>query len=307
MGNLLNKIINNNALFISVILCLFVILVVLVILIFKSNKNNKKINIYEEDLEDEDIKKVKNVKKEDIIESPDIFEEEKKEIVKEEKKEVVKKEITDREIEERYDKEKEKEIEEIKEENSNSHIAQLISKMEEDSKLKPEDVVAKFEKEQEEQSIISYKELVNAVKNRQEDNYEDELESKPLSTVSNIMEEMSNQKEEEIEEEPIIADEKVTFDDEEFDEYEEKKFKKTDVISPVYGIVEKAEDEGYYVNLNQQDEEVLESTTALDEVYKQMADDLVKSNEKLGETTSIDELTRNEEFLQSLKDFRNKL
>lgn len=307
MGNLLNKIINNNALFISVILCLFVILVVLVILIFKSNKNNKKINIYEEDLEDEDIKKVKNVKKEDIIESPDIFEEEKKEIVKEEKKEVVKKEITDREIEERYDKEKEKEIEEIKEENSNSHIAQLISKMEEDSKLKPEDVVAKFEKEQEEQSIISYKELVNAVKNRQEDNYEDELESKPLSTVSNIMEEMSNQKEEEIEEEPIIADEKVTFDDEEFDGYEEKKFKKTDVISPVYGIVEKAEDEGYYVNLNQQDEEVLESTTALDEVYKQMADDLVKSNEKLGETTSIDELTRNEEFLQSLKDFRNKL
>ena len=307
MGNLLNKIINNNALFISVILCLFVILVVLVILIFKSNKNNKKINIYEEDLEDEDIKKVKNVKKEDIIESPDIFEEEEKEIVKEEKKEVVKKEITDREIEERYDKEKEKEIEEIKEENSNSHIAQLISKMEEDSKLKPEDVVAKFEKEQEEQSIISYKELVNAVKNRQEDNYEDELESKPLSTVSNIMEEMSNQKQEEIEEEPIIADEKVTFDDEEFDEYEEKKFKKTDVISPVYGIVEKAEDEGYYVNLNQQDEEVLESTTALDEVYKQMADDLVKSNEKLGETTSIDELTRNEEFLQSLKDFRNKL
>lgn len=307
MGNLLNKIINNNALFISVILCLFVILVVLVILIFKSNKNNKKINIYEEDLEDEDIKKVKNVKKEDIIESPDIFEEEKKEIVKEEKKEVVKKEITDREIEERYDKEKEKEIEEIKEENSNSHIAQLISKMEEDSKLKPEDVVAKFEKEQEEQSIISYKELVNAVKNRQEDNYEDELEFKPLSTVSNIMEEMSNQKEEEIEEEPIIADEKVTFDDEEFDGYEEKKFKKTDVISPVYGIVEKAEDEGYYVNLNQQDEEVLESTTALDEVYKQMADDLVKSNEKLGETTSIDELTRNEEFLQSLKDFRNKL
>lgn len=307
MGNLLNKIINNNALFISVILCLFVILVVLVILIFKSNKNNKKINIYEEDLEDEDIKKVKNVKKEDIIESPDIFEEEKKEIVKKEKKEVVKKEITDREIEERYDKEKEKEIEEIKEENSNSHIAQLISKMEEDSKLKPEDVVAKFEKEQEEQSIISYKELVNAVKNRQEDNYEDELESKPLSTVSNIMEEMSNQKQEEIEEKPIIADEKVTFDDEEFDEYEEKKFKKTDVISPVYGIVEKAEDEGYYVNLNQQDEEVLESTTALDEVYKQMADDLVKSNEKLGETTSIDELTRNEEFLQSLKDFRNKL
>lgn len=52
--------------------------------------------------------------------------------------------------------------------------------MEADSKLKPEDIVANFEEEQEAQSIISYKELVDAVKNRKEDIYEDELESKPL-------------------------------------------------------------------------------------------------------------------------------
>ena len=38
--------------------------------------------------------------------------------------------------------------------------------------------------------IISYKELVNAVKNRTEDVYEDELESQPLATVSDLMEEL---------------------------------------------------------------------------------------------------------------------
>ena len=38
-----------------------------------------------------------------------------------------------------------------------------------------------------------------------------------------------------------------------------------------------------------------------------MAEDLIKNNEELGETASLEELTRNEEFLQSLKDFRKKL
>ena len=47
--------------------------------------------------------------------------------------------------------------------------------------------------------------------------------------------------------------------------------------------------------------------TALDEIYKHMAEDLIKNNEELGETASLEELTRNEEFLQSLKDFRKKL
>ena len=71
MGNLLNKIIENNALFIGVIIALSIILILLIVLIIKSAKSNKKINIYEEDLEDEELKTVKNVKKEGIIETPD--------------------------------------------------------------------------------------------------------------------------------------------------------------------------------------------------------------------------------------------
>lgn len=342
MGNILNKIVNNNALFVGVIILLCIILIALIILIIRSARESKKINIYEEELEDEDIKKVKNVKKEDIIETPDTNEDTKEEIIREdtEKEEEISKEETEeeieKEIEQRYDEEKEKEIEEIREDNPNSEIEQLLSKMEADSKLKPEDIVANFEEEQEAQSIISYKELVDAVKNRQEDVYEDELESKPLATVSDFMKQKEAQ---ELENSAILSikdisenfevDEIKSQEDSEEKENTVSKFKKTDVISPVFGIVGEQHDSKKKgtidetidltdVNLtdidfrtnNETKEELREedaAITALDEIYKHMAEDLIKNNEELGETASLEELTRNEEFLQSLKDFRKKL
>ena len=341
MGNLLNKIIDNNALFIGVIVALSIVLILLVVLIVKSAKSNKKINIYEEDLEDEDLKKVKNVKKEDIIETPDdlddeleldeddLFNFDEEEYDDSEYEEI---EEDDDELERRYYEEQEKEIEEIKEQNNSSEIEKLITKMEEDSKLKPEDVVEKFEKEQEAQSIISYKELVNAVKNRSEDIYEDELESQPLATVSDLMEELENSNiyddEEEIDlfkKEEVVPEVKET----------KTKFRKTEIISPIFGRVEVEEPETY---IEEEPEEVVkedivsdektidlsdvdltdyrftgkgepverESVTALDEIYKHMADDMVK-DEKAPNKEAVEKLSRNEEFLQSLKDFRNKL
>ena len=188
--------------------------------------------------------------------------------------------------------------------------------MEEDSKLKPEDVVAKFEKEQEAQSIISYKELVNAVKNRQEEEYEDELEGKPLSTVSTIMEVMNNQDEEEEEvveevkpKEEIKLKEKVKVEEKIPEITDDKRFKKTDVISPVFGIVKDKDTEEISNDEKINKEENLDndSLTALDEIYKQMADDLFSPDDKTSDTTSLDTLTKNEEFLQSLKDFRKNL
>lgn len=330
MGNILNKIVSNNTLFIGVIVALCLVVVILVLLIVRAVRENKKINIYEEELEDEEIKKVKNVKKEDIIDSPE--EEEKvieKEIELEEPIEI-EEEITEEEITERYEEEKQKEIEEVKEENSNSEIEELLSRMEEDSKMRPEDVVANFEKEQEAQSIISYKELVDAVKNRQEEIYEDELESKPLATVSDCM-----KKREEMNE-SIDVEELINTEEEPI-ELEATKFKKTDFISPVFGRVEETEkiiknakkenikkfDVNDYVSSGETidlsdmylkdsdfknkdiDSEV--AITALDEIYNHMASDLMKSNEELGETASLEELTKNEEFLQSLKDFRKNL
>ncbi len=338
MGNILNRIIENNILFTGVIIVLCVILVILILLIIKTFRNNKKINIYEEELEDEDIKKVKNVKKEDIIETPNKIKEEVKKV--EEKVEQVEEDENTRllleeeldEIEEKYAKEKEQEFEEVKEENHSSEIAELLSRMEEDSKLKPEDVVANFEKEQEAQSIISYKELVNAVKNRQEDYYEDELESLPLATVSDYMKQRKEQENNEIE------NEQFDIETEEIEELTPKEentssFRNTDVISPVFGIVSsnnetrnttktKKEDSSIdktidlrdidlsdsdFINVNKEQKTNSDSLKELDAIYKQMAKDLFENNEELKQTTSLDELTRNEEFLQSLKDFRKKL
>ena len=342
MVNLLNKIIENNVIFGCVIGALCLVLIILVILIIRSIKENHKINVYEEELEDEDIKKVKNVKKEDIIEEPEFIddEEDEDEIVNERKKEEPKKEkielIDDDELEERYSREKEKEINEVKEENHNEQLQKILEKMEQDSKLSPEDVVANFEKEQEAQSIISYTELVNAVKNRNDDYYDDELEEEPLTTVTEFLKQKDEQEPidfsdfttvintiHEKKEEPIYREEKDNYLD------EMAKFKKTEVISPIYGRVAQSSKEVDYAKTidlrdldlsdndfskdnnyskeqidDRQDDSAL---SALDDVYLKMADKIINKKEEKGETTSLDALARNEEFLQSLKDFRKNL
>ncbi len=326
MGKFINKIVENNILFASVLIVLAIILIVLIVLIVKSIRDNKKINVYEEDLEDEDFKKVKNVKKEDIIETPDIEEEDvysdKHELKKYNYRKIEKNFDSD-ELEQRYYEEKQKEIESAKKAETDSELEKIISKMEEESKLKPEEVVANFEKEQEAQSIISYKELVKAVKNKDE-NYEDELESRPLDTVSNLMDDLEkNQYEED------------NYQNEYSDEFSDRKFRNTDVISPVFGIVESSKKSNYdtpkRVELKKEDDiqktidlssadlsdldfmlkdnketsNNNESLTALDEIYKQMAGDLKVDDES--ENTDSKQLNQNEEFLKSLKEFRNKL
>ena len=355
MSKIFNQIISNNALFAGVIIILCLFLIVLVILIIRSVRESKKINIYEEDLEDEQIKKVKNVKKEDIIETPATDEDDAIEVDLEEYEEELAKTAeleltTDQEIKERYEEEKEKEIEEIKEENDNEEISHLINKLEETTNLTPEEVVANFEEEQEAQSIISYKELVDAVKNRAEIEYEDELEKKPLTTVSDyvkeektetttesIIEEMNKKiemtiddsdieellptEEEEIKlEEKVPKEEKLPVIEEKPVEEEEKSFKKTEVISPIYGVVEDKDTNSYAnvpkfeepVNMDELDlgfevdDEEDSAISVLDDIYNQMTDDYKKQN-NTDDTAVLDSLVNNQEFLQSLKDFRNKL
>ena len=353
MSKIFNSIISNNALFAGVIIILCLLLIILIILIIRSVRNGKKINIYEEDLEDEQIKKVKKVKKEDIIDTPEKIEDDAIEVDYDEYEEDLAKTaelelMTDAEIKERYDEEKEKEIDEIKEENDSEGINDLIDKLEETSNLTPEEVVANFEEEQEAQSIISYKELVDAVKNRSEVEYEDELEKKPLATVSDyvkedegetstesIIEEMNKKIEmtiddsdiEELlptEEEEIKLEEKVPK--EELPIMEEKpkskkEFKKTDVISPVYGVVEDKEVTGYAnvpkfeepvdmedlsLGFEVDDDDEDSAISVLDDIYNHMTDDYKKQNQT-DDTAVLDSLVNNQEFLQSLKDFRNKL
>ena len=58
----------------------------------------------------------------------------------------------------------EAELEKIEEAPQSSELEDILKKMQEDIDLKPEDVVKKFEEEQEEKAIISYQELVDNVK-----------------------------------------------------------------------------------------------------------------------------------------------
>lgn len=310
MRDIINKIIDNNALFAGIIIFLCAVLITLIILIIRSMRDGKKINIYEEELEDEDIKKVKHIKKEDIIETPDDYEdiyddvEEEDELPSLEELETV----TEEEIEERYDAESEKEAEEILEDNPSTEIEKLVKELEQTSKLSPEDIVEQFEREQEAQSIISYQELVAAVRDRKDEYYEDELESRPLTTVSDFIREkqsveesLKEDKEEDKRPLRTEVDDRVVKNE----EVEEKRFHQTEVISPIYGRIDthepskvKEEPPSY------EDETSFDEETSLDDIYSKMAEDLDKS---LEQTSALEDLTKNEEFLQTLKDFRKKL
>ncbi len=317
MKNLLDSIVSNNIIFACLIIFLSAVLITLIILIIRSVRGDKKINIYEEDLEDEDIKTVKNVKKEDIIESP-VNDEVLVNDLKEDKvipAEQDLEEIDDEEIKERYEQEDKKEVAEILDSPEGTKFEELIKEMESSAKIKPEDVVANFEKEQEAQSIISYKELVDAVKNRQETYYEDELESKPLTTVSNFLEQKNENSDDKfVETSDTVPSEQLSFKTA-VEDTAESKFKRTDIISPVFGRMNN-DNEPVKVNNSsntntldidgkQADLETDDVTAmdALEEIYKHMASDLKKNND----ISTQDELTKNEQFLQSLKDFRKKL
>lgn len=319
MKEVIDEIIMNDTLFSLIILFLCLILIAIIVMIIRSMKTTK-INIYEEDLEDEDIKKVKHVKKEDIIESPTSIKEEVKEEIKEEEPETEEEEIVENdiplELEEKYKEEQEEEIRELKDESNTTEIEKLLEQMEEDSKLKPEEVVANFEMEQEAQSIISYQELVNAVKNRKDEYYEDELESKPLSKVSDFIKENDNTFDEDDAKKMIDSISNNTTKDL-TKELDDTKFRKTEIISPIYGRIEDTSQVDYPKISKIKEEDLLKDETldvsqeaalsALNDIYNHMAEELKKSNPELKNEESLKRYTNNEEFLQSLKDFRKNL
>ena len=319
MKEVIDEIIMNDTLLSLIILFLCLILIAIIVMIIRSMKTTK-INIYEEDLEDEDIKKVKNVKKEDIIESPNTVKEEKvkkeEKIVEEKVEEQKLEEDIPSELEEKYKEEQEEELKELKEENNTTEIEKLIEQMEEDSKLKPEEVVANFEMEQEAQSIISYQELVNAVKNRKDEYYEDELESKPLSKVSDFIKENDNTFDEDDAKKMIDSISNNSTKDL-TNELDDTKFRKTEIISPIFGRIEDTNEVDYPKISKVKEEELLKDETldmsqeaalsALNDIYNHMAEELKKSNPEFKNEESLKRYTNNEEFLQSLKDFRKNL
>ncbi len=166
----------------------------------------------------------------------------------------------------------------------------LLQKMQEDINVKPEDVVKNFEQEQEDNAIISYQELVDNVKSGKIEIVDDDKgdvnfvegllpEDEPIMAIEELPED-----------EPKVTPQMVkdAIESIENDKVveETKKFKKSDVISPVFGRMDESEIE--YPTIKKTD-------VTLD----------LFNTKDYNELT--DEIKRQEEFLNALKEFRKNL
>lgn len=185
-------------------------------------------------------------------------------------------------------KETKEQVEEI--DDKTKELEEVLEKMQKDLEAKPVDVVASFEREQEEKAIISYTELVKTLKKGPTVE-----EEKTLDVLVDEIKEVAASNETK----------------------EEKKFKNTDFISPVYG---KMDEHLEYPKVNSF-EPIGEMTACLEEFDKKMKDynldDYIEefnSNadiNTLEQTLDIEpisaEIKKNEDFLKALKEFRENL
>ena len=182
----------------------------------------------------------------------------------------------------------EDELNKIEETSQSNELEEILKKMQEDIDLKPEDVVRKFEEEQEEKAIISYQELVDNVKLGKIEVIDDE--ESDINFVENLdleedQEPVLSTVEENSSVTPEMLKEVIQNITESSVKEEPKKFKNSEFISPVYGVMD--------TNLNYPT--VKKSETVLD----------IMNTKDYNELT--EEIKRQEEFLNALKEFRNNL
>ncbi len=183
----------------------------------------------------------------------------------------------------------EEKLNEKSETKMSTELEDILQKMQQDAEVKPEDVVKNFEQEQEDNAIISYQELVDNVKQGKIEIVDDE------DTGVNFVEGLVN------DDEPIMALEETNDENRVTPEMvkeaiesisndkvveEPKKFKKSDFISPVFGIM---------------DDKEIEYPT-IKKANRTM--DILNTNEY---NDLSDEIKRQEEFLNALKEFRKNL
>ena len=174
-------------------------------------------------------------------------------------------------------------------------LEQILEKMQQDINAEPEEIVKKFEEEQEQKAIISYQELLDSVNNNKIDVVEDE--EGETDFVAALEAQMSDIQPETIET-PIFDTRLESIDDyankshldiiDELDIDEKpKKFKNSEVLSPVFG----RDIPNYeYKTINS-----FANTNNKVEV-EQVAGDSIDN-----------EIKKNEDFLKALIEFRNNL
>ena len=183
----------------------------------------------------------------------------------------------------------EAELEKIEEAPQSSELEDILKKMQEDIDLKPEDVVKKFEEEQEEKAIISYQELVDNVKSGRIEVIDDE--ESDVNFVECLEVDLTEEpiietiEDEESSVTPEMLKEAIQSISESSVKEEPKKFKNSEFISPIYGVMEN----------NLEYPTVKKSETVLD----------IMNTKDYNELT--EEIKKQEEFLNTLKAFRNNL
>lgn len=209
--------------------------------------------------------------------------------------------------------------ESIQKQNENSSkkadISSMLSEMKRDLEEKnSEDIVADFEAEQEEKSIISYQELVNSLKEKNKVQLTKNTENIPVIEIdekSDVpvidVDDKNDIPVIEIEEENVESLKEMIKDKENFngENVVKKKFKTTEFISPIYG---KMEDTSEYpvIKANKHEMKIddnIDSRISRESKYH--------SNVSLEESLDLeplsDEIKKNDEFLNALKDFRKNL
>lgn len=158
----------------------------------------------------------------------------------------------------------------------------VLEKMQEEVS-KPKNEIMSFEEEQEEKAIISYQELLNAVKKNvsevtQPRHSEDSVVSK--NEVESILEDNVL--------EPIVLQENIPVKEQVKEETRTSKFQNSEFISPIYGRVNNEVEYPKIKSFDDSDkEEDLEKTIVMPKL-----------------DSNIDS---NDEFLRILKEFRNNL
>ena len=182
----------------------------------------------------------------------------------------------------------EEELEKVEDSKMSNELEDILKKMQADMDVTPEDVVRKFEEEQEEKAIISYQELVDNVKagkiqviddEQSEINFVEELNVvDDLEPVITIEQEKSDVT-------PEMVKEAIETISKDSIKEEPKKFKQSEFISPVFGVM----------NSKVEYPKVKKTENILD----------LMNTKDYNELT--EEIKRQEDFLNALKEFRNNL
>lgn len=172
-------------------------------------------------------------------------------------------------------------------------LENLLVKMQEDLEAKPDDVITHFENDQEEKSIISYQELVNTLKNEKGSYSEqNEMITKEVSTVEGQVGPIKTEIQTGLGEITKVEIPEIK---------EEKKFKGSDFISPIYGKQE--------VNIEYPKVPEIKRYNRIDEIVNK--EEKIDRNVLIEENIELEplreEIKRNDEFLQALKEFRKNL